>query len=176
VRRGERFELGDDVPVPAAAKQRLGPGLQRGEPLLFQAGRLGPRGRRVVQAGQGGPAPQPQRLVEQPHRGGRVAVRQRRVPLGRQPLEPPRVQLIRVQPEQVPGRPGDQAVGLTGQPQRLAQPGQPDLQTVSRPGLARPQAVTSSGPSTPNSTLNHLARKPRSRCIPGAGKSTVNPP
>ena len=92
VGRGERLELGDKVPVPAAVKQRFGSRFERGQALLLKSARLRPGERRGVQVGQRRPAPQLQGLVEPLRRGGGVAARQRRVPLRGELLESPRVQ------------------------------------------------------------------------------------
>ena len=141
--RGERLQLRDEVPVPAAGQQRLGPRLQRGQALLLQPPRLRAGRRHRVEAGQRGPAPQAQGLIEALRRRGGIAGRQRRVALGGELLEPQRVQFPGRHPQQVARRPGGQPVGLPGRPERLAQLGQADLQAVGRPvgRLAGPQLL-----------------------------------
>jgi hypothetical protein len=140
---GERLQLRDEVPVPAAGQHRLGPRLQRGEALLLQPpGFHAGRGDRV-EVGERGSAPQAQGLIQAPRRRGGIATRQRRVALGGELLEPQRVQFAGRHSQQVTRRPGDQPVGFTGGPERLAQLGQADLQAARRlvGRLAWPQVL-----------------------------------
>jgi hypothetical protein len=141
MRRGECFQLRDEVAVPAARQQGLGPRFEHGQALLLQAPRLRARRRHRVEAGQRRPAPQAQRLVEELCGRGGVTGGQRRVALGGQLLEPQRVQFPGLHPQQVARRPGGQPVGLPGRSERLAQLGQAHLQAVGRPvgRLARPE-------------------------------------
>jgi hypothetical protein len=205
MRRGERFQLRDEIPVPAARQQRLGPRFERGQAFLLQPACLRASGRHRIEIVQRGPAPQAQGLIEGPRRGGGVAGRQRRAALGGQLLEPQRVQFPRLHPQQVTRRPSGQPVGLPGRPERLTQLGQADLQAVGRlvGRLAGPQlldqpvgrdhlvgAHQEQGQHRPGpgarqrqglAAGRHLERTEHSELHPdpihpGAGKSTVSPP
>ena len=141
--RGERLQLRDELPVPAAGQQRLGPRLQRGQALLLQTAGLRAGGGHRVEVGQRRPAPQAQGLIEVARRRGGIARGQRRVAFGGELLEPQRVQFAGRYPQQVAGRPGHQPAGLAGRAERLAQLRQADLQAVGGPigRLAGPQLL-----------------------------------
>ena len=102
------LQLGGQRVVPAQRQVGVDPGLERGQPQLLQPGRLRPGERVVGQVGQHPAAPQAQRRAQR--LGGlRVPARLQRGPPGREAvLEPRRVQLLTVHPQQVPAVPGHQ--------------------------------------------------------------------
>jgi hypothetical protein len=145
VGRGQRLEFHDRVAVLAAFQQRLGPRFERGEPQFLEADGLGPGGR-CVDAREGRPAPQPQRLIETVQGDLRVAAGHRVGRLSRQLGEAAGVEFRRGHAQQVSRRPGAEPVRawrVRRRSQRLAQFGQAHLQAgqglVS--GLQRPQFV-----------------------------------
>jgi hypothetical protein len=145
VGRGQRLEFRDRVAELAAFQQRPGPRFERGEPQFLEAAGLGPDGRRV-DARQGRPAPQPQRLVEAVQGDGRVPAGHRIGRLGRQLGETAGVEFRRGHAQQVSRRPGAEPVRgrrVRRRSQRLAQLGHAHLETGQRPvsRLQRPQLV-----------------------------------
>ena len=80
---GQLLELGDDERVLALRQTRVDALLQRGDAQLLEPGDLSLRERLERDIGQGGPAPQPQRVVEQAPRRRRVALDARRPRLAR---------------------------------------------------------------------------------------------
>jgi hypothetical protein len=92
--RGERLQLSDQLPVPAAGKPRFHPRFQRGQARLLEPACLRSRERRGVHAGERGPAPPAQRLLQPLKRASGVPGRQRGIPLGRERLEPQGVHFL----------------------------------------------------------------------------------
>ena len=121
---GQLLQLADQLAVPAEGQVGVDPVLQGGQPLLLQPDDVPARERLGGEVGEGRSAPQLQRLAQQPGRQGVLAGGQAPAPLGGQPLEAVEVQLARVDPEQVAGRPRQQQVGAPAAAgaQRLAQP------------------------------------------------------
>ena len=145
VGRGQRLEFRDRVAELSAFQQRLGPRFERGEPQFLEAASLGPDGRRV-DACQGRPAPQPQRLVEAVQGDGRVSTGHRIGRLGRQLGEAAGVEFRRGHAQQVSRRPGAEPVRawrVRRRSQHLAQLGHAHLEAGQGPvsGLQRPQLV-----------------------------------
>jgi hypothetical protein len=114
--------------VPAERQLRLDPVLHRGQAARFQALHLEPGKRFKLKIGQRPAAPQRPRLAKQ-HRGpARVTVLQRVTALGHPPVECVQVQFAVFDAEQVPGRAGKQPrLGVTVG-ERLAQPGNLNVQ------------------------------------------------
>jgi len=125
----QRLQFPHQLAVAACGQPQLGPQFDGGQPQLLQAGRLGLRPRPVGELRQRRPAPQSQRLRQQPQRPGRVAGR-RAVGVGDQPLEPGRVDLLGVHIEPVAGRPRGQP--RRNRAERPAQRRHPALQGVDR--------------------------------------------
>ena len=82
---GQLLQLAGERVVPAKRQVSIDPRLQRGEPQLLQAGRLGPGERVVGQVGQHPAAPQPQRLAQRLGGFG-VPAGVQRGPPGREPV------------------------------------------------------------------------------------------
>ena len=98
---GQPLQLGCQGVVPAQRQVSLDPGLQGGEPQVFQAHGLRLNERVVGQVGEHLPSPQIQRLAQ---RLGalRVPARFHRIPPGDEPvLESRRIQVLAIHAEQI---------------------------------------------------------------------------
>ena len=126
---GHQFpQLRDEFAVPAERQAGRRPVLQRRKPQLLQPGRLRGGERRLPHVGERRPAPQSQRLPQQPGRPFVRTGRQRRPAGGCEPGEPVRVDLVGIDREPVPGR-----VVLDVLAQRGPQPGDLGLEGVRHP-------------------------------------------
>jgi len=131
----ELFQLGGELIVPAQGQVGVDPGLQRGQPQLLQPGRLGPGERVVGQVGQHRAAPQPQRFAQHLRRLGRPAGLQRRPAGGEPVLEPRRVQVLLVHPQEVATAAGHQHLArLAPGAVRLQRPAQVEHIGLQRAG------------------------------------------
>ena len=93
VLRDQRLQLADQLRVAAEREVGLDPLLQRRQPQILQPAGLDARERLLVELGQRRPAPQRERLAQQPRRArglGRCAR------LGDEPLEPLQVDRLRL--------------------------------------------------------------------------------
>ena len=103
----QRLELADHLAVPTRGEVALDRQLDRRQPQLLESADLRGRERLVGQVRQRGAAPQRERLT-------RLAVRD-------EPLEPPRVDVIGVEPQLVSAPARDDLRAATGGRQHLAQ-------------------------------------------------------
>ena len=107
VRDDERLELSGERRVAPRPEVEVDPRLDRGEPALVEPRGGGHRERLVREVGERRAAPERERLAEtvRPRRG--------------EPLEPIDVELVRLDPNQVPRRPGHDPVGSERPAQRM---------------------------------------------------------
>ncbi len=117
--------------VPPERELRLVAVLDGGEPALVQRGPGRDRPGQPVGVGERRASPQRQRLPEQVGGAGRVALGERVVAGGGEPLEPGGVGRLRPQREPVAGRTGLDRAGIG---QRAAEPGHQGLQRVGLVG------------------------------------------
>ncbi len=103
--RDQRFELPDELGVPAERHFGLDPFLERRQAQLLEPGPLAPGERRGRELRERRPAPEPERLPQAVRRRLRPPFRQRRAPLGHETLEAVEVEVVGPELEYVAGRP-----------------------------------------------------------------------
>ena len=131
--RGQRLELRDRLLVSAAGQQRIHLRLERAEAFLLQPRLLRAGELHAVDVGQRRPAPQRQRLVEDPNGSFRIPASQRVTSIGGELLESQSVELAGRDAQYIPGRASLQAVSLPNRAKGLAQLREPDLKVGSGP-------------------------------------------
>ena len=99
----EGLELTDELAVPPGGEVCVDPLLEAAQVELFQSGDLALGEVRIGELGQGRPAPELERLA--------------RHPVPHEPLELQHVELVVLDPDQVAGRLGEQAVAIKHLPQ-----------------------------------------------------------
>jgi hypothetical protein len=125
----QSLQLADQRRVPAGGEIGLHARLQRGQPLLLQPRDLRLRERLELQARQRRPAPQPQRLPQQPRRLHGSSGCQRPPALLHAALEALGIQLARTHLQPVAGRGGRDHLAIA---ERLTQPRHVDLHRPRR--------------------------------------------
>ncbi len=147
VGRDMPFQLGHDLRMAAERESRFRAVLDRHDPQRCQPGRLGSRPVLVGELGEGGASPERQGGVDRVQRLGRLSVVEEGHRRVHEPGEPPRVDGVGVELQQVSGRGAHQYGGRGPRcPVRLqdaAQVGYIDLQRAQslRRGPALPQIV-----------------------------------
>jgi hypothetical protein len=99
----KRFELSDELTVPTQSEFCLDAQLEREQAKLLEANDLRLRERLAHEVGESRPAPEVERIVEQ----SRSLVGRRLPRLLDEPLEAEEIELVRCDPDQVTGLPGD---------------------------------------------------------------------
>ena len=161
------FELGDDERVLPRRQARVDALFQRGEAQLLEPGDLSLRERLERDIGQGRPAPQRERIVEQAPRRRLVALDARRPRGADERLETPRVDRVGLDREAIARRHRLQrrrrrhrasAAGVTRSPGGCASP--PRARPVARAPQPRTRPIPDAGPACANSVNS-------ARCLPG---------
>lgn len=119
----QRLELGDEAEVSGERELGVDPLLDRCETELLQPLGFDPRKSLELEIGERPPTPELLGCAERDRCGGWIAAGKRLAAFRGQPLEPLQVELPRLDPEQVAGRPRDQT-GLVRRQraQELAKP------------------------------------------------------
>ncbi len=143
---GQPFQLRDQLRTRPGRQVRLDPVRHSGQAHLVQPRPFSAQSSSVGELAVGLAAPQPQRGNQPLGRHRRLPGLQRPPPLPGQPLEPGRVNRVRIQPQQVSRRPGhDQFLhhARGGRQQRPAQPRQvsPRRPVGVRRGVPPPQPI-----------------------------------
>jgi hypothetical protein len=104
VRGDQLLQLRDQGGVAAERQLRLDPVLDGADAQLLQADRLRPGEGQVLEVGERRPAPQVERLAQQPGGARCLAGGEGATPLRGEPLEPARVDLVGLDRQPVAGR------------------------------------------------------------------------
>jgi len=110
--RDEAFELHDRVPVPPQRQVRIDPRLQRGQAQLIEPGDVALEALLEREVRERRPAPERERVLENPSRIGGPAGGQRRSALVDRRLEALRVDGAGRDPQLVARRPGHEQARL----------------------------------------------------------------
>jgi hypothetical protein len=142
VRRHELLQLADELGAAAHGQLRLDAILHRGGAEVLEARDLRRRQRLEGHVGERGPAPFVERCAQARRRALGAPGGQRPPPVLAQPLEPPEVELVRLDPQAVAGGAADQPRGLAAE--RAPQARDDDLHRLDR---------TVGWPLTPSSSI-----------------------
>ncbi len=107
---GERLQLADQLAVATERDVRLDAKLERGQANLLEPRDRGLGEALVAEVRERRAPPERERLAQPRGRVGRPAVCEQAPSLVHQPLEPPEVQLVGVEPDRVAGRVRDEHV------------------------------------------------------------------